>query len=192
LFQSATNYAGAPGCFVDHLLPADWSKDKIGTTLDHPFFNALRYKEVLFHRVRREIRLLAVGTFGDRAQEVALNKNYIFSDTSIQVQYILTNRSDTALEGIFASESSYAIPRNEITLEKVTVHSQGVTCVQVTDKAHNVSLLTEPNEAAGFLIATPELGTATFHYWQFKLPPGRQMEKTITMTINTPKKKGKM
>jgi hypothetical protein len=161
------------------------------TDLDPPVFSDKRYTELLFHRTRKEIRLSVQGVYGKKQQKVLLNKNYIFSDNSIQVQYILTNLSDERLEALFGVESCFSLTKDEVRIDKVATPSRALTCVQLTDTAHNVSILTEPNEASQFLFAPRDQGCATFHYWPFKLEPGRQIEKTITMTIHSPKKSRK-
>jgi hypothetical protein len=231
IFKSAINYArpipprngGAScscRCFVDYLVPpALWNRiigenpEKRDVLIDESsLFHNRHYSEVLFNRIRKEIRLQTTGIFG--TLPVSLKKNYFLSDNGIQVQYILTNQGDKKLTACFAVSSAFCPPGNRREERKIelvinTEHQDipaaarfarpdGVSCVQFTDEPNNVSIILEPNEASGFLLnpgVSEENGNAAtvccVNYWPIELEPGMQMEKTINMTIRTPAKKRK-
>jgi hypothetical protein len=204
VFQSALNYAGK--CFIDHLtMPDDVENLARGNQITESVFADQHYSELLFDRARKEIRLEVSAMFGEQKQKVVLKKNYRTYDHGIQVQYILKNKSDIPLHAVFAVELLLAIPEDRkteiitdqrseiINSAKQYVKNRNVTYVLTTDVLNNVSFATEPNEKSGF-VYSPITSAATpmvksIHFWNISLDPEKEMEKTLNLTIITPKKR---
>ncbi|MDR3283972.1 MAG: DUF1926 domain-containing protein [Treponema sp.] len=207
VFQSALNYGDSQRCFVDHLVsPPDFERFTADTQSVETVFPDQHYTEALFDRRRGEIRLAAEGYFGNSRQRVMLKKNYRPTNNGIQVQYILANESESPLKAIFAVELGFSIPGEKAEGRKLElVTEQGdkisntqerfivpgdITCSQITDVQHNMSFVTEPNEASGFFrnpVRTESVGRALGMrgtlFWHIDLSPGRETEKTINLAI---------
>jgi hypothetical protein len=60
--------------------------------------------------------------------------------------------------------------------------------VQVTDVPNNVSFVTEPNERSGFVFSPAVNSIRCAHFWNIELGPVKETEKTVNLTIISPKK----
>jgi hypothetical protein len=204
VFRSAANYAGK--YFSDFLIPPDdFERFSLGTLADQNAFWMQHYTELLFDRSRKEIRLEVSGQFGEQKQKTVLRKNYRVYDNGLQVQYILKNESEAPLKAVFAIESFLAISsekpddckieiiteqRNEvINSAKDFLKTRNVTYVQVTDVPNNVSFVTEPNEKSGFVFNPVVQSIRCVHFWNIELGALKETEKTVNLTIITPKKR---
>jgi hypothetical protein len=204
VFQSALNYAGK--FFIDVLAaPDDFENLAHGNLATESIFSNQHYSELLFDRSRKEIRLEVSAEFGEQKQQVTLRKNYRAYGHGIQVQYILKNKSALPLHAVFALESVFALSEDRkieiitdqrseiINSAKNYIKTRNVTYVLLTDVLNNVSFATEPNEKSGF-VYTPASVCATsaaknIHFWNISLESEKEMEKTLNLTIITPKKR---
>jgi hypothetical protein len=204
VFQNALNYAGK--CFVDILSTSDdFENIAHGSQTAENVFADQHYSELLFDRARKEIRLEVSATFGEQKQHVVLKKNYRAYDHGLQVQYILKNKSELPLHAVFAVESLLAIPEDRKTeiitdqgseilnSSKHYMKKRNVSYVQITDVLNNVSFVTEPNEKSGFVHNPATSSTIpainSIHFWNITLESEKEMEKTLNLTIITPKKR---
>jgi hypothetical protein len=204
VFRSSVNYAGK--LFSDFLIPPDdFEHFLLGSPIEKCIFFDRHYTELLFDRVRKEIRFEVPAQFEESKQAVSLKKNYRLYDNGLQVQYILKNESEAPLKTVFAIESVLAIPaenpddckieviteqRNEvINSSKDFFKTRNVTYVQITDVPNNVSFVTEPNERSGFVFNPAVNSMRCAHFWHIELGAGKETEKTINLTIITPKKR---
>ena len=124
-----------------------------GKPLLNTVFPELSYKETGFSRAKQELFLEAEGTYGKKRQEVRLRKKYVFSDNSIQVQYIIQNKSQDYLRCYFAVESNLALTDFDIKnrcievisadtsiascTDQIFIHQHDVSCCQITDQTLN-------------------------------------------------------
>ena len=181
-----------------------------GKPLVNTIFPDISYKEVSFSRMRQELVLEAEGAYGKKHQNIKLRKKYIFTDNSIQVQYIIRNKSSEFLKCYFAVESNFALIDFEIKnrcveiissdtsiascSDQVFIHQHDVSCCQVTDSKTSVVFTFEPNENAGICIQPisfdkkPYATCFTF-FWKLEIPAGYETEKTLFLNIKPVAKK---
>ncbi len=181
-----------------------------GKQLVNTVFPEIAYKEVSFSRIRQELVLEAEGTYGKKHQIIKLRKKYIFTDNSIQVQYIIRNKSSEYLKCLFAVESNLALIDYDIKnrcievissetniascADQIFIHQHDVSCCQITDLKTSTVFTFEPNENAGICIQpvlnekTPYATCFTF-FWKLEIPAGYETEKTLFLNIKQSSKK---
>ncbi len=181
-----------------------------GKPLLNTLFPELSYKETGFSRAKQELFLEAEGTYGKKHQDVRLRKKYIFSDNSIQVQYIIQNKSQDYLRCYFAVESNLALTDFDIKnrcievisadtsiascTDQIFIHQHDVSCCQVTDSKTSTVFTFEPNENAGICIQPISYEKSTYatcftFYWKLEIPAGYETEKTLFLNIKQSSKK---
>jgi hypothetical protein len=205
VFKALFNYCGdSLRLFVDCLQPAGTRTFDGETVLSRSLFT-----EVSFKRVKKEIRLQKTALYGTDRQCVLLKKNFSAFETGVQVQYILKNLSPAPLCAVFASSSSLLLPLGKgkqckaeavVEQQKLSLNTaklfnaeSGVATVRITDAADSASFVFVPNEEAGFAFKPLPAGQRTYavsgtFFWKIALEPDREMEKTITLTILSPRK----
>lgn len=172
------------GFFVEHFIEAPHATTDafVGVGQARTFFSPQKdelfaknqFIEKKFDIRKKEIALATHGAFGAKAQDVSLLKKYTVLPNGFTVQYILKNESTEPLKGIFVMEINLAQTCFEETrasqysfelilngaqqrvpqeTEHYCVHG-GVSLLQITDTAHNIQFVFEPNEEAGFLFST--------------------------------------
>lgn len=181
-----------------------------GKPLQNIVFPEISYKEVSFSRIRQELVLEAEGSYGKKHQNIRLRKKYIFTDNSIQVQYIIKNKSPDFLKCYFAVESNLSLIDLEIKnrcievisadtsiascTDQIFIHQHDVSCCQVTDSKTSTVFTFEPNENAGICIQpvfcekSPYATCFTF-FWKLEIPAGYETEKTLFLNIKQTTKK---
>lgn len=187
LIKSSSNYAASisaieqfdgfsdgynRGFFVDHLGKKEGLKNYLeNNQISSPMFSRTLFKERKVENKRKEIFLEGKGFFSEQNIPVTLRKNIMFTQSGINVQYILRNESDVELDGFFAVELNFAQTRFEKNYEKgeqytaEIVHNEelkqfdtkkkfsfnnGVSFIHITDSADKRVFVIEPNELAGF------------------------------------------
>ena len=162
----------ARGFFVEHLgQKADLKKYLENNQISFPMFSKNLFKEKKLENKRKEIHLEGSGLFSEQQIPVTLRKNITFTQSGINVQYILRNESDEELNGFFVAELNFAQTRfdkNFRNCEQYTteiVHNEelkqfdpkkkfsfnnGVSFIHITDQADKRVFVIEPNELAGY------------------------------------------
>mgnify|MGYP002624014135 CR=1 FL=1 len=214
------------GIFVDHLLTQqEYQEYKSAKPAGTGIFSSVLYRELDFDSPRHEIKLKAESEFSSERLPVSLRKRYIANSNGFTLQYILRNEGPLPLKGVFVVESNFAqtdFSEADYNGYQVAVISQGqrfaldartepgtlssCSFMQITDCAHDISFVYEPNENADvtcmpLLFHRPKLGSAqpqvagtTFVAslcWNVELSAGMEMEKTISFTVLVPKKRRK-
>lgn len=187
LIKSSSNYATsisaikefdgfndgyARGFFIEHLgLKNDLKKYIDNNQISSPMFSKILFKEKKLEAKRKEIQLEGKGLFSESKQNVSLRKIIAFTQSGINVQYILKNESAEELKGFFAVELNFAqtrfdknyangeqytteIVQNEelkqYDYKKKFAFNNGVSFIHITDQADKRAFVIEPNELAGF------------------------------------------
>ncbi|MCR4940629.1 MAG: DUF1926 domain-containing protein [Treponemataceae bacterium] len=177
--------------------------------LNNPFRDIV-YKETAFYRSRQELQLEAEGFYGKKRQNITLRKKFLFSDNSIQVQYIIKNKSPDYLKCYFSVESNLALVDFDTKNRRIEVissdtsitacsnqlfvHQKDVSCCQVSDSKTSSVFTFETNENAGICILPlvyekkPYATCFTF-FWKLEIPAGYETEKTLFLNIQQNTKK---
>ncbi|MCR5725483.1 MAG: DUF1926 domain-containing protein [Treponema sp.] len=212
------------GLFVDHLFTQEeYEEYKKKQPSGNGVFSAVLYKEAGFESSRHEVKLRASAEFSSLRLPVSLRKNYTANSNGFTLQYILKNEGPLPLKGVFVVESNFAqtdFSDAELNSYRVAVISQGQSCdlgvenvpgslascsyMQITDTAHDISFVYEPNENADAVCmplvfhrpkqgsAAPQIAGTTFvasFCWNVELQAGMEMEKTVSFTVLVPKKR---
>ncbi len=181
-----------------------------GKPILNNIFREIVYKETAFNRSRQELQLESEGFYGKKHQNIRLRKKYSFSDNSIQVQYIIQNKSPDYLKCFFAVESNlvltdFVTKNRKIEVisadtsiaacpDQLFVHQKDVSCCQVSDSRTSTVFTFETNENAGICILplvhekTPYATCFTF-FWKLEIPSGYETEKTLFLNIQQNTKK---
>ncbi|MBE6349957.1 MAG: DUF1926 domain-containing protein [Spirochaetaceae bacterium] len=205
--------------FVDHLVENElFDKFIHNQNSILPTFANKVYKEVAFDRKRREIQLYCQSFFGVLQQEVAIKKNYTFTQNGILVRYILCNKSPFPIKGKFVIESNFCFSdcnQDNLKIEVIADDTRELPCpnqlyirqdvvshLQLTDSNSKVTFNIEPNEQGGVFIQPLYINrliagvsekqfqaSTTCFYWDVEIAPGLELEKNLFLTVNTPVKK---
>ena len=187
LIKSSSNYAAsisaieevdgfsdgyARGLFVEHLgEKSDLKKYLDNNQISSPMFSKALFRERKLENKRKEIQLEGKGLFSEQKLPVTLRKNITFTQSGINVQYILRNESKEELNGFFAVELNFAQTRfdknyangdqytteivhneelKQFDYKKKFSFNNGVSFIHITDQADKRVFVIEPNELAGY------------------------------------------
>ncbi|WP_407399100.1 alpha-amylase/4-alpha-glucanotransferase domain-containing protein [Treponema sp.] len=160
------------GFFVEHLSSkGDLKKYLDNNQISSPMFSKTLFTERKLEIKRKEIHLEGRGLFSELEIPVSLRKNITFTQSGINVQYILRNESEEELNGLFAVELNFAQTRfdkeyangaqysveiiqneelKQFDQKKKFSFNNGVAFIHITDTADKRVFEIEPNELAGF------------------------------------------
>ncbi len=162
------------GLFVDHLFNENQFQNYLNKrNADSGIFSKIFYSEVKFNAKHHEVILKASALYGK--QPVSITKKYTINSSGMNIQYILTNESDSELKTKFCVESNFAhidfSPENsgaykvllatdtearEVNSEKSSVecfdsgYVSNINVAQITDETNGISFSFEPNENCSY------------------------------------------
>lgn len=161
------------GLFVEHLGVANDLKQYLDDNhVVTPMFSEIMFRERKLENKRKEIFLEASGLFSENKIPVTLRKNITFTQSGINVQYILKNEGDEEINAFFAVELNFAQTRFDknysngeqygaevvhgeerriFDRKKKFVFNNGISFIQVKDEADKRNFVIEPNEESGLV-----------------------------------------
>lgn len=179
----------------------------------------LTYTEIAFNRIQSKIHLKASGIWGKEEIPISIKKYYTLNENGILVQYILKNEGTRQLKAKFAVEHNFSFPGNDgdnastevvltknrekLDIKKGYIYPKNVSLVHLNDKTSNIDFMFEPNELSGYYMkpfytvcpGSEQIGHTQYEahtcvfYWDINVDPGCDTEKSLYLTIKTPKKK---
>lgn len=145
------------------------------------------YSETKYDAHRRCVRLMCQQDCGSRGQALALVKHIALTAIGFQVQYIIRNRSDSALSARFQVGFAFGSSRcaEGLAVEHTQAFAQddAVSAVLVADADNGVRFLLEPNEGARLWYERDTNSVRIELGWDMELASGMEMEKTINLAI---------
>lgn len=212
--RTGGNYADTTpdrAIFTEHLFDkSELDKYLVDGLVTNFVFSHVQFTEKKFEPRRNEIQLHGRGLYSSLNQPVFLKKKYLVSENGFIVQYILKNESPLPLKGTFVVESNFSESdladgfnsqfEAEIIEkgERVSIDSnsnfhtdENVSVLQLTDIKENTSFVFEPNEESGMSCLNIGKIKCISFYWNIELAGGMEMEKTINLSIVTPRKSRK-
>ncbi len=189
----------------------------------HSIFASSFYQETSQNKIKMDLSFL-LETFLERSSiNLSLKKRYKLKDNVMQVQYFLKNDSEKNLTSYFMTEFSLSFEISSKSESSISLYSKeemkeipiedfsffpsfsAVSWVQMSGIDGKVKFMIELNEVAGVILlpiyrkygnATKEniTGLKLLFYWEAKLKPHRDTEKTVFFKVfnsKNNKKKGR-